>query len=196
MGNWLVVGKDIPNLQYDKKILKVFIRCLGGFFSVRDIVFFKEAFSLYCKAGVRCVFSVSGSRSEVPARGLPLPGKTVLTLEKTKVLTEISLSTFVFSVPRFVCGAHSGVMGRRGMCAGGGGCAGLFPLARMCQPAGGGQLPPDGLFFSHCSRRASGRCLMCRFSKRALNPLPSGLAPMTPTMTGWLSCSQALRIRT
>ena len=175
-----------------KSIYKVF----GRFFLLRILFFSRRHFSLYCKAGARCVFSVSDSRSEVPARGLPLPAKTVLTLEKTKVLREISLSTFVFSVPRFVCGAHSGAMGRRGMCAGGGGCAGLFPLARMCQPAGGGQLPPDGLFFSHCSRRASGRCLMCRFSKRALNPLPSGLAPMTPTMTGWLSCSQALRIRT
>ena len=128
MGNWLVVGKDISNLQYDKKILKVFIRCLGGFFLLGILFFSRRHFSLYCKADARCVFSVSGSRSEVPARGLSLPGKTVLTLEKTKVLTEFSVSTFVFSVPRFVCSAHSGVMGRRGMCAGGGGCAGLFPL--------------------------------------------------------------------
>lgn len=53
----------------------------------------------------------------------------------------------------------------------------------------------SALFFSsHSKRRMSGRCFMPKCSNVALNPVPSGEAPITPTMTGWLSCSHALRI--
>ena len=50
-------------------------------------------------------------------------------------------------------------------------------------------------FFSHSRRRRSGRCFTLKCSKVARNPSPSGLAPITPTCTGVLSCSQALRMR-
>lgn len=50
-------------------------------------------------------------------------------------------------------------------------------------------------FFSHSRRRMSGRCFTLKCSKVARNPSPSGLAPITPTCTGVLSCSQALRMR-
>ena len=53
---------------------------------------------------------------------------------------------------------------------------------------------PSLFFSSHCSRRRSGRCLMEKPSNRALKPFPSGQAPIMPTMTGQLSCNQALRI--
>lgn len=53
----------------------------------------------------------------------------------------------------------------------------------------------SALFFSsHSKRRMSGRCFMPKCSNVALNPVPSGEAPIMPTMTGWLSCSHALRI--
>ena len=37
---------------------------------------------------------------------------------------------------------------------------------------------------SHCTLRASGKCLTEKSSNFAVNPSPSGHAPMTPTMTG------------